>query len=210
MIEWKNLSWEHLTYPDTTLTTPGVYFITGDSGVGKSTLLYLLNERKTKTTGDILYNHIPIEKIDPLTLRQHVLLVEQAPYLLNGTIKENFAFIYNQRHLPLLSDNEMIHYLTLCCLNKPLSARCDSLSGGERQRVFLAIALSLNSEVILLDEPTSALNESLAQQLMENMITFAKTHQKTLLIVSHSQALIEKYGQNKIHIGGHHDTSHSN
>lgn len=209
MIEWKNLSWEHLTYPDTRLTTPNIYFITGDSGVGKSTLLYLLNERKSKTSGDILYNDTPIEQIDPLILRQHILLVEQAPFLLNGTIKENFTFIYEQRQLPLLSDEKMMEYLTLCCLDKPLSARCDSLSGGERQRVFLAIAFSLNSEVLLLDEPTSALNETLAHQLMDNIIRFAKKHHKTLMIVSHSQSLIDTYGQHQIHIGGQHESSYS-
>ena len=48
-------------------------------------------------------------------------------------------------------------FLRRCCLDFPVDTSCDTLSGGERQRVFLAIFLSLATDVVLLDEPTAAL-----------------------------------------------------
>lgn len=134
----------------------GATGIVGPSGVGKSTLLRLLNRLADPAVGTVRYRGRDLREIDVLALRRDVGLVPQLPALLEGTVADNV--IYGLRLANRATD--VAESLRLAGLDPAFgSRRADALSVGEQQRVMLARTLALQPSVLLLDEPTSALDE---------------------------------------------------
>lgn len=177
-------------------------FICGESGYGKSTLLKLLNGVATPDFGEILYNGKPVNDYDPILLRREVLLCGQAAFLFDDSIEENFAQYYSYRDLPAIPPEQMHTFLKICAIDLPLDTPCTTMSGGERHRVFTAIHLSLQPKILLLDEPTGALDELTANTVLANIKTFCRENNITPIIVSHNQALIQSYADNTITLFG--------
>ena len=171
-------------------------FVTGPSGTGKSTLLRLFNGVLSPTHGEIFYNGKNLKELDTIDLRQRVLLVSQAVFLFEGTIRDNFMAFYEHRELPAPSDDVIAEFLTVCCLPFAPDASCNNMSGGEKQRLYLAIFLSFRPEVLMLDEPTSALDETTARRVMGNILDYCRKEKITVIAVSHDKALTEKFAEN--------------
>lgn len=189
---------DFLTYPDITLAEQRCTFIMGQSGCGKSTLLRLLNSLVSPSRGTIQYRGENLATLDTLALRRNVLLCPQDVFLFEGSISENFSQYFGYRDAPCPSEETMQQFLQLCCLSLPLTARCETLSGGERQRVLLAICLSFLPQVLLLDEPTAALDEATAQQVLADLKLFCSERQITLIIVCHNPRLAELYADETV------------
>lgn len=189
-----------IRYPNIEISEGGATFIFGESGSGKSTLLKLLNGVLSPTEGIIKYADKNIEDYDPISLRREVLLISQSVYLFDMSIKDNFKEYYAYRDLENISEEAMKSYLDICSVHLPLDSMCSVMSGGERQRVFIAINLSFQSKVLMLDEPTSALDYKNANALLENVKSFCKKEDKTLLIVSHDRAIANKFADNIINL----------
>lgn len=85
-------------------------------------------------------------------------------------------------------------------LNKELSSPTLTLSGGEKQRLALARVLLLNSEVYLLDEPSSALDEATAETIIEMIIGYARSENKTLVMVTHSKSIAQRFSDEIIEV----------
>jgi putative ABC transport system ATP-binding protein len=135
----------------------GATGIVGPSGVGKSTLLRLLNRLADPAVGTVRYRGRDLREVDVLALRRDVGLVPQLPALLEGTVADNV--IYGLRLANRATD--VAESLRLVGLDPAFgSRRADALSVGEQQRVMLARTLALQPSVLLLDEPTSALDET--------------------------------------------------
>ena len=135
----------------------GATGIVGPSGVGKSTLLRLLNRLAEPTTGTVRYRGRDLRQLDVLALRREVGLVPQLPALLEGTVTDNVA--YGPRLANRTADvDESLRLAGLDAAFAP--RRANELSIGEQQRVMLARTLALRPSVLLLDEPTSALDET--------------------------------------------------
>jgi putative ABC transport system ATP-binding protein len=202
-VEYKDI----LRYPEINISDSGVTSICGDSGSGKSTLLKLLNGVISPTSGEIRYRGSLLEDCDPLAHRREVLLVAQAAFLFDDkTIPENFAEFCGYLDLPCPTADTIREYLTLCCADTlPTDTPCRVLSGGERQRVFLAINLSLPSRVLMLDEPTSALDSRTADAVMTNIKAHCRDAGTPLIVVSHDAAIVEKFADTVLQIGGNHD-----
>lgn len=190
-----------LHYPDIAVKAGSFAFLTGRSGAGKSTYLRLLNGSIPADPECIFYRGIPLEEYQILPYRRQVLLVPQGVYLAPGTILENFHFYYDARRQTRIPAERAVEFLRLCCLDFPVDTLCDSLSGGERQRVFLAIFLSLATDVVLLDEPTAALDEATAQQVLGNLKTYCNTQGLTALCICHSPKLVEMFADQVIVVG---------
>ena len=94
----------------------------------------------------------------------------------------------------------MRKYLSACCIDFPPDTSCVNLSGGERQRVFVAIGLSFLPDVLLLDEPTAALDEWTATCLIENVSKVCKEKGITLLVITHDLHTVEKFADVKIEL----------
>jgi putative ABC transport system ATP-binding protein len=133
----------------------GATGIVGPSGAGKSTLLRLLNRLADPAAGAVRYRGRDLRDLDVLALRRDVGLVPQLPALLQGTVADNV--LYGPRLAG--RDGDVAGSLRLAGLDPGFGARpADALSVGEQQRVMLARTLALGPSVLLLDEPTAALD----------------------------------------------------
>lgn len=134
----------------------GATGIVGPSGVGKSTLLRLLNRLADPASGTVRHRGRDLRDEDVLALRRDVGLVSQLPALLEGSVADNV--LYGPRLAQRSAD--IAASLRMAGLDPAIAPRqAAALSVGEQQRVMLARALALRPSVLLLDEPTSALDE---------------------------------------------------
>ncbi len=164
---------------------PGATAVLGPSGCGKSTLLRLLNRLADPDEGRVRFHGDDVRGLDPLALRRRAVLVPQLPAPLPGSVADNV------RYGPALrgDDVDPIGPLGLAGLDPDYADRdAARLSVGEQQRVMLARALALDPEVLLLDEPTAALDER-AKQGVER--TLAALPCSTVL-VTHERAQAER------------------
>ncbi len=141
-----------------------VVAITGPSGAGKSTLLRLLNRLEEPTSGTVHLEGVDYRAIEPRELRRQVGMMMQVPHLFPGTVAENLAFGPAQRGRAL-SPEDVHELLVGVGLEGYEDREVATLSGGEAQRVSLARTLANRPRVLLLDEPTSSLDQEAIQEV---------------------------------------------
>lgn len=166
--------------------------ITGPSGSGKSSLLYLLGLLDLPTSGEVLVNGQQTTSM-PEEDRAHARLtmlgfVFQFHFLLpEFTVLENVML--PMRALGQLSKAAMRarggDLLGSLGLGDHMDKRPDQLSGGQRQRVAVARALANEPPVILADEPTGSLDSKASEQVFEVLRDLVRTHGKTVVAVTH-------------------------
>jgi putative ABC transport system ATP-binding protein len=138
-----------------------VAVVAGASGAGKSTLLRLCNRLAVPTAGRIRYRGDDVAALDPLALRRRVGMVFQRPAVFPGTVRDNLLVAR-----PDLDDRGATATLDRVHLeSRFLDRPTVGLSGGEAQRVCLARTLVAEPEVVLMDEPTSSLDEAATRAL---------------------------------------------
>ncbi len=177
--------------------------IIGKSGSGKTTFLRLLNNLISADSGKIYYKGIDINEINPLELRREVVMLSQEPVIFNGTIKDNLNMGLKFSEKNAAGDKKLSEVLDKIQLCKSLDAPAEKLSGGEKQRLALGRVLLLEPEVLLLDEPSSSLDENTEQTVIENVVGYARLNDRTLIMVTHTGKIAKKYGDFiiKIHEG---------
>ncbi len=194
----KNVSFmDRIHYKIETIPKYKVSFITGESGAGKTTLLKLLNKTQSYS-GTIFLEDVDIVTISPITLRREVLLVSQEPVIFGSTILDSFHFLYETRKEPMPSQQDISEYLELCALPMPLNKNCTEMSGGELSRLYTALFLSFSKRVLMLDEPTAALDSETSFRLMENVISYCKRKKIELLVISHNKNIVDRFSENTI------------
>ena len=171
------------------------YLIKGPSGVGKSTLLRLINRMEEPSSGEILFNGEPITSIVPSKLRTSIIYIQQSPVVLNGTVKENlllpFGFKANQ-DLTKPEDIELEKLLKDYSIDGiDLSRNAQTLSVGQMQRLCLIRGLLLSPDVILFDEPVSALDEKSSKIVETHAEKLCFEKGKTIVMVSHKEFIPE-------------------
>jgi putative ABC transport system ATP-binding protein len=157
----------------------------GPSGAGKSTLLRLLNRLADPGVGTVRYRGRDLRDFDVLELRREVALVPQLPALLDGTVADNVGYG------PGLCGEgcEVETALALAGLDAAFATRpARKLSVGEQQRVMLARALALKPDVLLLDEPTAALDERARDAVERTLLDLRRRLSASLIVVTHDQA----------------------
>lgn len=189
-----------ITYPDMALSRGQVHFIVGESGCGKSTLLKLFNHVLSPDTGRVFFEDRPLEEWNPVLLRRRVSLVAQEAWVFPGTLRENFEAVHALRELPFPEDTELEEICRICRINFPLSQDTLTLSGGERHRLFMALYLILKPSVLMLDEPTAALDEKNTHEVIGNIIRYSKENGITLIVVSHDTGLLEPFSEHTIRL----------
>ena len=136
--------------------------LVGPSGSGKSTLLRCLNRLLVPWDGVVRLDGADTAELEPCVLRRRVGLVGQVPVMLPGSVRENLLYGL----VPLPNDEALAQALCAAGLDASFLARpAAELSGGERARVALARALTREPELLLLDEPTAALDAAAARHV---------------------------------------------
>jgi putative ABC transport system ATP-binding protein len=179
--------------------------IVGPSGGGKSTLLRLLNRLIDPSSGKIYLDGTDISSLDPLMLRRRVAMVQQKPFMFEGTVLSNLQrpFLYRQEPLPCATSSEVRQSLELARLDTAMVDRDSrSLSLGEQQRVSLARALITNPGVLLLDEPTSALDRPTADHLTATFQEICRSQHLALILVTHDLRLAGKIADYLLYLEG--------
>jgi len=189
-VKFKNiLEIDSLEFPNNKVTT-----IIGPSGAGKSTLLKLLNNMVSVDSGTLLYKGQDINQLNPVELRREVIMLAQNPVIFTGTIKDNLEIAFRLREESAPKEEELKEILKVVHLNKELTDNAERLSGGEKQRLSLARVLILNPKVVLLDEPSSALDQETERLVIETVVNYVKNKDKTLIMITHSKDIALKYG----------------
>lgn len=174
--------------------------IIGQSGSGKTTLLRLLNKMISCDSGEIFYENKLLNNIDSINLRREVVMLPQSPAIFNGSIRDNLLIGLKFSEKPFVEDDKLSLVLKMVNLNKNLSDDAEKLSGGEKQRVALGRVILMEPEVLLLDEPSSALDEDTEHMIIEALVNYTKEKNKTLIMVTHSRKVASSFSDEIIEI----------
>ena len=167
----------------------------GLSGSGKSSLLRCINGLNTVSRGSLFVEHegsqINIANCTPAELKlmrtKRIAMVFQKfalmPWL---TVRENISFGLEMQGRPEKERNKLVDdKLELVGLAQWRNKKPDELSGGMQQRVGLARALAMDADILLMDEPFSALDPLIRQGLQDELLALQNKLQKTIVFVSH-------------------------
>lgn len=168
-----------------------VFCIMGLSGSGKSTLLRLINRLIDPIHGHVLINGQDISHLDAKTLRtlrsKTIGMVFQNSALLpHRTVRDNVAFPLELRHVAQTERSEAAEKMLAQVGLSGWGDRMPSeLSGGMQQRVGLARALAADPDILLMDEPFSALDPLIRRQLQNQFIELSSVMKKTTVFITH-------------------------
>ena len=185
--ENKNL----IDIPDLQFDKNSISVIMGHNGSGKTLLLNLLQGLITPNSGSIRFN----PKIK--NCKNFISIMMQKPTFLRRTTQQNIQFILDlNKNKTRMSFLEVLERFDLVPQKNILA---NKLSGGEKQRLSLALATSINSKILLLDEPT-ANADPLTTFRIEKIIKEEASAGKKIILVTHSIAQAKRLGQDLIFI----------
>ncbi|MDK4485876.1 ABC transporter ATP-binding protein [Fusobacterium necrophorum] len=184
-----------------------IYGIIGESGSGKSTLLLAilgLLEDKAEIKGKIFYRGKEIQNLSEKE-KKKIRFEEIAVVFQNQLDRLNPSLTVEEQILEIIrkkfqkkeeQEKRLLELFQMLHLDVSLRKKYPhQLSGGMRQRVFIAMGLALKPKILLIDEPTTALDPELKQQILELFQKIYKEYGMTMLIVSHDLEVIEKLSQ---------------
>jgi putative ABC transport system ATP-binding protein len=175
----------------------GATAVLGPSGSGKSTLLRLLDRLADPDEGTVRFRGDDVRSLEPLELRRRAVLVPQLPAPVPGSVADNV------RYGPGLMGREVepARYLAPAGLDASFAERdAARLSVGERQRVMLARALALEPEVLLLDEPTAALDEEAKSGVERALAGLRGRSGLSVVLVTHERAQAERLAERVVQL----------
>ncbi|WP_146552677.1 ATP-binding cassette domain-containing protein [Rummeliibacillus sp. SL167] len=177
------------SFPTGNITT-----LVGPSGAGKTTLLKLCNGLISPTSGEIFIHNKPINSINPIALRRHVGIALQSAPMIKGTVYTNLSLPKTLQGMSL-SREEAISFLGDVGLDPSfLEQNVTELSGGQRQRVSIARTLVNKSDILLLDEITSALDRTSVKEVEELIVNINQKYNVTIIWITHNLEQAIKIG----------------
>lgn len=168
--------------------------IVGQVGSGKSTLSKLILGLYEPESGAVFVDGIDIKQMDPADLRHNVSYVPQDVTLFSGTVRENIVFkaphsedeaILNAVHVGHVNNFTDKHPMGLDLF---VGERGANLSGGQRQSVAVARAMLTDSPIVLMDEPTNAMDFTTEAKVIQNLKK--ATEGKTVIVITHKPSIL--------------------
>ena len=169
--------------------------VLGRIGSGKSTMLKVLAGLYLPSRGTIKLDGIDLQQIEPADVRRHVLYVGQEARLLFGSLRDNLKAgnpFVDDEVMMRVADAFGVHQMASSHprgYDMPIGERGEGLSGGQRQAVALARAVLCNATVLLLDEPTSAMDNASEAMAIGALLRLCQG--KTLVFVTHKLQLLD-------------------
>lgn len=168
--------------------------ILGRVGSGKSTIFRLIQRLYAPTSGFIRIDDLDLRQVDLADLRRQIGYVPQETVLFYGTVRDNLT-----QGMPHATDEQVMRAVEMSGLiesvkqwprglGQQVGERGFNLSGGQRQLIALARALIADPPILLLDEPTSNLDNAAERRFLDSMRTWLKG--RTLLLVTHRASLL--------------------
>ncbi len=169
-----------------------IFTLMGPNGSGKSTILRIMAGIESPSTGEMYFNK---ERVDPENLnqlRQNCTLVFQKTVLFNTSVEKNVAYGLKLRNYAAREIEELVkEALETVKLQGYEKRWARKLSGGEQQRVSLARALVLNTDLLLLDEPTANLDPRNSTIIEQTISRINQKHGKTVVMATHNIFQVE-------------------
>lgn len=176
--------------------------ITGLSGKGKSSFVKLILRLYNPTSGSIRIDGHNIEEIDPIYLRKNITYVNQNSKLFDKKVMDNILYGCNDhaecnKHLDEILKHAKIQELfqNVDIKNANVGSLGENLSGGQRQVINLISGLINPSQILILDEPTNALDIDLKRHVL-SLIKQFKPYKKSIIIITHDQDVFPLFDEN--------------
>ncbi|PCD01629.1 type I secretion system permease/ATPase [Sphingomonas spermidinifaciens] len=169
--------------------------ILGRNGAGKSTLLQALSGLMRPTAGELLLDDLAVHQIDPADVRRDIGLLTQSSRLFHGTLRENLTLGAPQASAEAIWDAlTMVGAATFVRqlpdgLEHPVLEGGRGLSGGQVQSLLLARLMLRDPVVLLLDEPTAAMDETVERQFIQRFRTWAE--HRTVVVATHRMRVLD-------------------
>ena len=167
--------------------------ITGSSGNGKSTIMKIALKLYPLTEGEIKIDDVDIQSMDPQYIRKHITYINQNSRLFDKTIIDNIMYGCKDDDVCKEHFDNIMKYPRIVELFKELDIDKDTvgysgekISGGQRQIVNLISGLVNPSKILVLDEPTNALDSELKKEVID-IIKYFKQHKQCIIIITHDQ-----------------------
>ncbi|WP_449105104.1 ABC transporter ATP-binding protein [Pseudomonas mohnii] len=172
----------HFSHPGRTTTLRGIQAsipyglkvaLSGGSGVGKSTLIDLLQRHHDPQSGRVLLGEVDLRELDLFQLRRRIAVVSQDIVLFRGSLADNLAYAVPDASREAIAEVARLAQLDSLIaslpegLDSPLGERGQQLSGGQKQRIAIARALLQDPLILVLDEATSAVDEATEREVIE-------------------------------------------
>ncbi|KJZ39794.1 MULTISPECIES: ABC transporter ATP-binding protein [Pseudomonas] len=147
--------------------------LSGGSGVGKSTLIDLLQRHHDPQSGRVLLGDVDLRELDLFQLRRRIAIVSQDIVLFRGSLADNLAYAVPDASREAIADVARLAQLDSLIeslpegLDSPLGERGQQLSGGQKQRIAIARALLQDPLILVLDEATSAVDEATEREVID-------------------------------------------
>jgi ATP-binding cassette subfamily C protein LapB len=168
--------------------------VIGAVGSGKTTLERLLLNLYQPSTGSIQIDGTDVRQIDPGDLRRNIGAVQQSPHLFFGSVRENITMGHetapDRAVLRAAELSGVLEFLkdSSAGLDTQVGERGEALSGGQRQAVAIARALLYDPPILILDEPTAAMDPASENRLRKRLEAITKT--KTTILITHKGAML--------------------
>jgi putative ABC transport system ATP-binding protein len=184
MFELENVGCGILKIETLTAGSKPLTLVTGPSGGGKTTLLRLLCGL-LPYSGKISFDGNDILSVNPVLYRRRITMVSQAAFVINGTIADNINYMRRLLGKKAADTDEIKKALETVMLPKKPTDSAETLSGGEKQRLCLSRVLFAQPQMLLLDEPASALDFDTAKTVLQNVVAEMCGRGCHIMVVSH-------------------------
>lgn len=182
----------------------GIYAVTGPNGCGKSTFLNLLSLADRPSRGEIIFNGEKVRYGDSdrlLELKRRIGYLMQNPYLFNMSVYSNISYGLRVRGLSKAEIREKVErMMARLSLTHLAGTNAHALSGGEVQKVALARTLVLDTDVLLMDEPTESVDQRNIYVVEDLIRELVRERKATVIFSTHSRDQAYRLSNNIITI----------
>lgn len=173
----------------------------GKSGIGKSSVLRMIAGLESPDSGKIVFNGVTWfssdEKINvPIAKRKLGFVFQDYNLFPNMTVERNLKYASSENKIA----PEILQIVDSTGLTQLLASYPDELSGGQKQRVAIVRALCQKPEILLLDEPFSALDDEAISELISEIKLIQKNLNMTIIVISHRKDVIFEMAQSVVYL----------